>query len=341
MARHPTITDESAPTFMPDNSELPEPLSSRVSPIGGLVAAWGRIPANIRGALYVVTGGFLLIVMASIVKILGQTLPVFEVLFVRFLAGLIVIAPVVWRMGVKVTRTAKIHLHLTRSFVGFMGNLCFFFALIHIPLADTVTIQFSRPLIMIVIAGLFLGEVVGLKRSITTLIGFGGILMITRPFSAGFDPWALSAVGGAFFGSLVVLTVKLLSRTEHIVTIMFYFAVITTLFAFIPAMVTWQDPTWIELGLLVLTGALGIIGQGMFSHGVGLGETSFVMPFDYMRIVYGFFLGVIWFAEDPGIWSFAGAGVIVATSIYLLRTEKPKKSPGKPDESGDGGLPRA
>jgi drug/metabolite transporter (DMT)-like permease len=326
---------------MPDNSDLPEPTQNRTSLFGGSINAWGRIPANIRGALFVVTGGFLLIVMASLVKILGQTLPVFEVLFVRFLAGLIVIFPLVWRMGFRITHTGKIHLHVTRSFVGFMGNLCFFFALIHIPLADTVTIQFSRPLFMIVIAGLFLGEIVGLKRSITTLIGFGGILMITQPFSAGFDPWALSALGGTFFGTLVVLTVKLLSRTEHTITIMFYFALFTTLFAFIPAMVTWQNPTLLELGLLILTGALGIIGQGMFTHGVGLGETSFVMPFDYMRIVYAFFLGIIWFSEIPGIWSFAGAGVIIGTSVYLLRTENRKKALEKSEEAGDGGSPKA
>lgn len=319
----------------------PEPAPSRLSALAAPLAAWRRIPANVRGALFVVTGGFLLIVMASIVKILGQTLPVFEVLFVRFLAGLVMILPLIWRMGIRITHTGKIHLHASRSFVGFMGNLCFFFALIHIPLADTVTIQFSRPLIMIVIAAMFLGEVVGRKRSITTLVGSGGILLITKPFSEGFDPWALSALGGAFFGTLVVLTVKLLTRTEHIVTIMFYFAVFTTLFAFIPAMVTWKTPTLTEFGLLVLTGTLGIIGQGMFSHGVGLGETSFVMPFDYMRIVYGFLLGVIWFAEVPGILSFAGAGIIISTSVYLLRTESQKKAPKKGGESGDEDAPRA
>ena len=88
---------------MPEKSDLPEPrpesLSSRKSSFSGPLAVWGRIPANIRGACFVAVGGFLLIVMASLVKILGQTLPAFEVLFVRFLAGLIVILPLVWRMG--------------------------------------------------------------------------------------------------------------------------------------------------------------------------------------------------------------------------------------------------
>ena len=262
--------------------------------------------------------------MVAVVKHLGQSLPAFQVLFVRFLAGLIVIMPVVWGMGIKTVYTRKIYLHATRGFVGFMGNILFFFALIHIPLGDSVSIQFSRPLIMIVVAALFLGEAIGLKRSMVTLVGFGGILMITKPFGEGFDPWALSAVGGAFFGTLVVVTVKLLTRTEHTVTIMFYFAVFTTLFALIPAMLTWRPPTGTEWILLFLTGALGIVGQGLFTHGIGLGETSFVMPFDYLRIVYSFVFGIIWFSEVPGLWSYVGAAVIIGSSVFLLRTESQK-----------------
>ncbi len=293
----------------------------------GPLAWWNGLSGNVRGACFVVVGAFLLIVMASLVKLLGKTLPAFEVLFVRFLAGFIVILPVVWKMGFGTLRTQKIHLHAARGFVGFMGNLCFFFALIHISLADTVTIQFSRPLITIVIAAMFLGERIGVDRSLATLVGFGGILLITKPFTAGFDPWALSALGGTVFGTLVVLTIKLLSRTEQTVTIMFYFALSTTLFSFVPAMITWQTPTWTELGLLVLTGALGILGQGLFTHGVGLGETSFVMPFDYMRIVYSFILGILWFSEVPGIWSYIGAAVIIGSSLYLLRADARKRKP--------------
>ena len=302
---------------------------------------WQNLSPNIQGAIFVVTGAFLLIVMASLVKFLGRTLPAFEVLFVRFLAGLIVLMPLVWRLGfLKIIPTRKPFLHLARGGLGFLGNLCFFFALIHIPLADTVTIQFSRPLIMVVIAVLILREIVGFKRGLVTVIGFTGILMITKPFGEGFDPWALVAVMGTCFGTGVVLTIKLLSRTEQTVTIMFYFALITTTLALIPGLVgltlggvfdlpasfMWIMPSWTEMALLIITGALGIIGQGMFTHGVGLGETSFVMPFDYMRIVYAFLIGLIWFSEIPGLWSYIGAVIIIASSLYLLKTEQGSKS---------------
>ena len=277
---------------------------------------------NIRGAGFVVAGAFILIVMASLVKHLGQRLPAFEVLFVRFLAGLLVILPVVWRTGFAVLRTERLPMHALRGFVGFMGNMCFFFALVNMAIADTVTIQFSRPIIMVVIAVLVLRETVGWRRAAMAVVGFSGVIMITRPFGEGFEPWALVALGGTVFGTMVVLTIKLLSRTEPTLTIMFYFAAFTTLFSFIPAMVVWVTPTWEELVLLALTGALGIVGQSMFTHGVALGDTSFVMPFDYMRIVYSFAIGFLFFAELPGAWSFAGAAVIIASSVYLLRTER-------------------
>tara|TARA_Y100001936_G_scaffold252055_1_gene310281 strand:+ start:1304 stop:2161 length:858 start_codon:yes stop_codon:yes gene_type:complete len=282
------------------------------------------ISPNIRGAFCVIIGAFLLIVMAGLVKHLGKTLPAFEVLFIRFLAGLIVIFPLVWRLGLKSIKTSKLHLHGARGFVGFMGNLCFFYALINISLADTVTIQFSRPLIMIVIAALFLNEIIGFKRGIVTLLGFGGILLITKPFGEGFDPWFLVALSGTIFGTGVVLTIKILSRTEETVTIMFYFALFTTLLALIPAIFVWQTPSWTEFLLLILTGTLGIIGQGLFTHGIGLGDTTFVMPFDYMRIVYAFLIGILWFAETPGWWSYCGSAIIIVSSLYLLRAENKK-----------------
>ena len=284
-------------------------------------ANWSRMPANIRGAICIVTGGFLLIVMASMVKHLGQSLPAFEVVFVRFLCGLIVILPVVWRIGFGVLRTQRLKLHVMRGVVGFLGNLCFFFALIHMAIGDTVTIQFSRPLVMVVIAAVFLGEILDKRRVSLTILGFAGVLLITRPFGEGFEPWALVALAGTVFATLVVVTVKQLTRTEQTVVIMFYFALTTTLLSLVPAILTWQTPTAVEFALLFCTGLLGIVGQSLFTHGIGLGETGFVLPFDYLRIIYAFVIGMIWFAEIPDVWGVAGAGVIVAASLLLLKGE--------------------
>lgn len=307
---------------MPDPPDAPDRAPT-------LLSRWAGLSGNVRGVLFIVVGAFLLIVMAGLVKHLGQSLPVFEVLFVRFLAGLIVLLPLFWKIGFASLRTNRLPMHMARGFVGTLGNVCFFFTLIHLAIADSVTLQFSRPMIMIVIAMAFLGEPFRINRGLATLIGFAGILMITRPFGDGFQPWALVGVAGAFFGTLVVLTVKLLSRTEQTMTIMFYFALWTTIMSAIPALLSWQWPTLTEWLLLALTGTLGIVGQSMFTHGIGLGETTFVLPFDYLRIVYSVLTGIVAFAELPGLWSWVGMAVIIGASLYLLRTDAAGRTPGE------------
>ena len=285
-----------------------------------LAARWRRWPANVRGVLLVSVGAFVMVCMAALVKHLGQRLPVFEILFVRCLAGFLFILPVVAKRGFGVVRTRRPLMHFNRGFVGTMGNACLFYAVVHMAMADAVTIQFSRPLFMIVIAALFLGDVAGWGRGLATAAGFAGILMITRPFGDDFEPVALVAVAGTLFGTMVVLTVKLLTRTEGTVTIMFYFSIWTTVLSAIPAFVAWVQPSATEFALLILTGFLGIVGQAMFTHGIGTGETTVVMPFDYLRIIYAALIGMAVFAEVPGPWSIAGAAVIMASSLYIVRT---------------------
>ncbi|MDP6426946.1 MAG: DMT family transporter [Rhodospirillales bacterium] len=282
--------------------------------------------ANYRGALYVIAGAFLLTVMASLAKFLGDSLTVPMMVFMRFLAGFIFLLPFIWRFGFANLKTGRFKLHLVRGSVGFLGNMAMFFSIVHIVMADAITIQFSRPLFTVLLAGLFLGEVVGGRRASAAIIGFLGILIITRPFGEGFSPWYFSAIGGAVTATIVVLVVKVLSRTEHTMVIIFYFTATTTVLSAIPALIFWQTPTPTELVILMLMGALGVFGQTLFTHGIGLGETSFVLPFDYLRIVFAFAIGLIWFAEFPPGWSYLGAAIIIVSSYYLLRTERARRS---------------
>lgn len=287
-----------------------------------LASAWNDLPANVRGALLVSAGASFLALMAGLGKFLSETLPVPEIVFARFLAGFVVMLPVVWRYGLPILHTRKLPLHALRGAVGVIGNMALFFAIANMAIGDAVTIQFSRPLFMVAIAAFFLGEKVTLPRVIMAVVGFIGLVMITRPFGDGFEPWALVAVGGAISGIVVALAIRALTRTEQTVTIMFYFMLFTTVLSAIPAFIVWETPTLIELLLLILAGTLGVVGQTMFTRGIAVGDTSFVLPFDYLRIVFAFVMGVIWFAEVPVLWSIAGAATIVLSSIYLLQTER-------------------
>lgn len=260
--------------------------------------------------------------MAVFVKVLGERLHSAQLMFSRALIGFLIFAP--WLLakdGIQVIRTKRQGMHLQRGFWGACGNYCFFYAITHMVLADAMALQFSRPLFMILLAFLFLGEIAGNRRIAATVVGFAGILVMLRPFGAGFDPDGIVAVSGAVFGGMVVISIKKLATTEPTRRIIFYYAFYMALFSAIPAAWFWVTPTWSECWVLVLIGFLGILGQSCITHGFTLGEATVTVPWDYMRIVYSGIFGIFLFAEIPSWWSIVGAVMVVTGNLYLLKRE--------------------
>jgi drug/metabolite transporter (DMT)-like permease len=287
-------------------------------------ARWEAMTPNARGAVLVSIGSMTLVVMATLVKFLGSRLSSFEILFFRSLIGFFFVLPLFARNPMEPLRTKRLGMHFLRGSCGAVGNACFFWTITHMVLADSMALQFSRPLFMMPLAFLFLGEIAGWRRSLVTVIGFVGILFYARPFTAGFDPTAFIGAAGALFGGLVVLGIKSLAKTEPTRVIMFYYGVWNTVFALVPAILLWITPTASEMVLLVAVGFLGIAGQSMITHGFTQGDATALVPLDYSRIVYSAAFGFVLFGEIPGPWSFVGMALIIVSSLYLVLTEKKK-----------------
>jgi drug/metabolite transporter (DMT)-like permease len=284
-------------------------------------------PRNVaRAAALVSAGSLTLVVMATVVKHLGNELPAMEILFFRSAIGFLFVLPLFARNPLEPFRTKRPGMHLLRGAVGAVGNACFFWTITHMLLADAMALQFSRPLFMIPLAVFLLGETVGLRRTAVAAVGFVGIVLYARPFTGGFEPDAFVGALGALAGGLVVICIKRLATTEPTRVIMFYYALWNALFALIPAALFWVTPTLPQLALLTVVGILGIGGQSLITHGLTMGEATVLVPLDYSRIIYSAALGYLLFNEIPGPWSFAGMALIVACSLYLVLTEKRRAS---------------
>jgi drug/metabolite transporter (DMT)-like permease len=290
-------------------------------------ARWAAMTPTAQGAVLVSIGSLTLVAMAMLVKFLGSRLSSFEILFFRSLIGFCFVLPLFARDPLEPFRTKRFGMHFFRGSSGALGNACFFWTITHMALADSMALQFSRPLFMMPLAFLFLGEIAGWRRSMVALVGFAGILFYARPFTSGFDPTAFVGASGALFGGLVVLGIKSLSKTEPTRVIMFYYGVWNTVFALVPAVFLWVTPTAPELALLVVIGFLGIAGQSMITHGFTKGDATALVPLDYSRIVYSALLGFLVFSEVPDRWNFAGMALIVAASLYLVITDKKRGKP--------------
>ena len=167
-----------------------------------------------RGVVLVSLGSLTLVLMATLVKYLGERLPAMEIFFFRSVVGFFLVLAVLWRDPFEPLRTKRPGMHFVRGATGAVGNACFFWTLTNMLLADAMALQFSRPLFMIPLAVFFLGEVVGWRRTGVALAGFLGIVIYARPFTAGFEPGVFIGALGAFTGGLVVICIKRLQTTE-------------------------------------------------------------------------------------------------------------------------------
>jgi drug/metabolite transporter (DMT)-like permease len=289
-------------------------------PGGAPQSGWRGLPANLRGAGWIIVASAIYSGQALIVKTLGQRLDPFEIAFFRCAFGLVAVIPFLY--GTRGwTISGKPWMHVLRSIVGVSGMFCGFYAVTHLPLATATAISFTKPLFLIVLAVFFLGEVVRWRRWTATAVGFLGVLIVVRPGGEVFSYAMLIALLGSFFIADVTVLVKKLSETDRNVTILFYFGVITTIVSAVPAFFVWQNPNSFEWSLLVLVGATAALGQYCSLRSFRIAEATAVMPFDYTRLLFAGLFGYLFFAEVPDRWTLLGIAVLIGSTLYIAQRE--------------------
>lgn len=262
--------------------------------------------------------------MDGLVKWVAQSHPTGQIVFFRNLFAFLPILLVVGRSGgIAVLHTRRIGGHLLRGVIGVAAMACFFGAYALLPLGDAVAIGMSGPIFMTALSMPLLGEPVGPRRWTAVVIGFLGVLVMTRPGAGVLDPGALLALGGALFYALAMVTIRHLSRSEHPTTIVFYF----TLFATLAAAVSlpfgqWVTPaSWIDFALLAMIGLIGGVAQFAMTHAFRLAPVAIVAPFDYLAVVFAMLIGYVVWGDVPDLWIVTGAAVVIASGLYILHRE--------------------
>lgn len=286
-----------------------------------LVERWSRVPGNIRGAIWVLLAGLGFMGMNVSLKVLGERMSVWELLFLRSVFAFLVIAPMMARHGFTHVRTRKIGGHLWRAALGFGGIFFLTLALAKLPLAMVTTLGFTRTLFMIVLAALFLGEAIRWRRSLATVVGFGGVVVCVQPGAESFDPWTVLAIAQAVFAALVSTTVKRLTVTEHPLTILFYTYGFMAMFAIAPTVVEWRTPELWEIGIVAGMGLCTAAGQYCMVCGLRAGEATVVVPFEYARLLYAAGIGFVLFGEVPGVSTIGGGAIIIGSTLYIALRE--------------------
>jgi drug/metabolite transporter (DMT)-like permease len=262
----------------------------------------------------------LMVVMAVSGRQATRELDVFQIMEVRSLIGLLMLAPLVHAAGgLPAMRTARPGQHVLRNVVHYGAQYAWFVALTMIPLAQLVALEFTMPIWTLLLAAAFLGERLHRWKAIAVVLGVAGVVLIVRPAQAGVSPGQLIALAAAVGFAVSVILVKLLTRTEEATRIMFWMLIVQSLLGAWPALAVWRWPSPAVWGWLVVIAFCGTFSHYCMARAMRHAQATVIVPMDFLRVPLTALAGWAIYAEQIDLLMVLGTGLILAGNLLNLR----------------------
>ncbi len=280
----------------------------------------GRVE-NGKGLLLMGLGMFLFAAVDTIAKFLTSDLHPFQIVWTRQLGLLVGALFLLALHGRHLFLTAHPKLQLVRGLVAALSAAAFIFALRHVPLADAVAVSFVAPFLVTLMAALILREPVGWRRWVAVVLGFVGSMIILRPGMGVVHPAAMLVVAAAFFFACRQVISRAIAARDGTGTTILYTAITAVFVLSMPLPWVWVTPGGSEFLLLLSLALLAGLAEVCVIRALELGLAVAITPVHYTLIIWASLYGWLVFGQFPDAWTWAGAGIIMATGTYTLRRE--------------------
>ena len=301
--------------------------------MSGEQGATGAGPA--RPSLSLVGVGLMLAAIAcntlevTFVHALGPGWPAPLQLFWRQGVGLLLIAPFVLRDPRGILTVSRPGILLFRSMAAMSALLLTIYAFSHLPMATANALTFTRPLWIVLLAALFLGERVGVWRGGAVLFGFAGVLVMLNP-GAAHDNWL--AEGAILLASLLFaasfVSIKSMTGDNRTTTIVVYGMMFGLVLSAIPAFMQWRTPSLQQGLLLASLGFTSLGGFAFFAKALHMADAIVLGSLDYLRLPLIIAIGIWLFGESPTGALLLGSMMIVASTVTVTVRERMGKQTG-------------
>jgi drug/metabolite transporter (DMT)-like permease len=265
--------------------------------------------------------------MNASVKLLAANYPAMQITWARFTGHLIVMLLVFLpRYRWTLLRTRRPTVQIGRSLAMLFSNLLFVMAIGRVPLATASAIGFTSPLLVTALSVPLLHESVGWRRWSAVLVGFAGALMVIRPGSGFRDPAVLLLLLSSLVYALYQIGTRWVGSYDNAATGIIFAALFgslgTTLmmpFVFIPPQTLFDGLMFCSLGFL------GGFGHYLVILAFQRGPAAVIAPLGYVELVGSTILGYLIFSNFPDLWTWIGAGVIIASGVYIAFRERKRR----------------
>lgn len=277
--------------------------------------------AALAGIGLMLTGIFMFAVNDAMGKWLVSTYTVGQVLLIRSIAALAVLAPFIWRDRGAFATTPRWGIQTLRAVLATVEVACFYWGVMYLPLADVMTYYLAGPIFVTAIAGTLLREPVGWRRWTAVIVGFCGVVVALRPGTAVLSWPSLIALIGSFTFSLSMISTRFLRGTSDTVLVTTQ-TVAALAFGVIAAPIAWVTPSPRDLGLLCLLGIVAMASHVCVNRSLILAPASVVVPYQYTTIIWAVVLGYLVFGEVPDAWMLTGGAIIVGAGLFIFMRER-------------------
>lgn len=278
--------------------------------------------ASVLPFVYMAGGIFLLSVMDSVVKglsVAGYTTP--QIVTMRYWTATLILIPLAFRLGGRWLSRPALLAGLARGILTFVAASSFFHALGLIPLAIAVTLGFTTPFLVALIARIFLGEPIATRTILAIVLGLSGVSVVMASEIVTIRPGRdiADTVTGCVLvlvASLSVASIFVLMRArkggEGAIRMTFLQTLVAALLATAPGIVSWQPVAAMDWPLFLSTGALGAAGMSLIAAAFIRAPAARLAPFDYTAFVWATLIGYVVFKEPVDLSTFAGAALIIS-----------------------------
>jgi drug/metabolite transporter (DMT)-like permease len=274
---------------------------------------------NRYGAALLVAAAAVFTADVSILRFLSPDVPFAQIIFFRSVCQLVIVALWIGVSRPALFRSSRWPKLLLRGLTSLVCWWLYYASFQMLDLAFASTLTFTTSLFVVAMAPFVLGERIGILRGMTTILGFVGVILASEVSGLNVEPGVLFGLGSAFAAAILIFQNRVLARTEHTATIMFWIGLVASAGTMPAAITGWADLGLTDSILLIAAATLATLGMLFTVEAYRFGEVSALATFPYVRILFALVAGYFVFAEVASMLELFGAAVIVICGLAASR----------------------
>jgi drug/metabolite transporter (DMT)-like permease len=260
--------------------------------------------------------------MAVAVRELQRHMGSFEIVFLRSIVMLAIVAAMLPKAGLASVFTKRLSVHLWRNIIHFVGQVLWVYSIGALTLATVFAIEFTMPVWTAILAAIFLKERLSGPRVVQLVLGLAGVMVIVRPGGEGFHPAAIAMIVGSLCYASSFIFTKRLSSTDSALAILFWMSVVQTPLSLALAVPQWVMPVWADAPWILFIGAGSFSAHWCITQAMKRVDATVATPIDFIRLPVIAVVGALVYAEPFDPLVIVGAVLIFAGTYYSLSRER-------------------